>query len=167
MKRKILVGVCASLLTLSLVGCSSTTKEEAPAKETATKEETTAKEETTGMKDGVYEAETKSADENGGKARVSVKVESGKIVEASYNEFTEDGDKRDNAEYNKMMKEKSGTNPSEYEPTIEKQIVEAQSAEIDGVTGATHSSAKAKTLFGAALKNANEGKTEKEVIEVK
>ncbi|MBO3445489.1 FMN-binding protein [Clostridium sp. CCUG 7971] len=162
MKRKVLVGLCASLLTLSLVGCSSTPKEEAPAKETPKTEETAS-----GMKDGVYEAETKEADENGGKARVSVKVESGKIVEASYNEFTDDGDKRANEGYNKMMKEKSGTNPSEYEPAIEKQIVEAQSAEIDGVTGATHSSAKAKTLFGAALKNANEGKAEKEVVEVK
>ncbi|WP_042275857.1 FMN-binding protein [[Clostridium] dakarense] len=160
MKRKILVGLCASLLTLSLVGCSSTPKEEAKA-------DTPKTEEAAGMKDGVYEAETKDADENGGKARVSVKVESGKITEAKYNEFTDDGDKRANEGYNKMMKEKSGTNPSEYEPAIEKQIVDAQSAEIDGVTGATHSSAKAKTLFGAALKNANEGKTEKEVVEVK
>lgn len=163
MKRKVLVGLCASLLTLSLVGCSSTPKEEAPAKEEPTKTEETAAE----MKDGVYEAETKEADDKGGKARASVKVEDGKIVEASYNEFNDDGDKRANEEYNKAMKEKSGTNPSEFEPAIEKQIVDSQSAEIDGVTGATHSSAKAKSLFDAALKNANEGKTEKELVEVK
>ena len=161
MKRKVLVGLCASLLTLSLVGCSSTPKEEAPKKEAPKTEEAA------GMKDGAYEAETKEADDKGGKARASIKVKDGKIVEASYNEFTDDGDKRVNEGYNKMMKEKSGTNPSEYEPAIEKQIVDSQSAEIDGVTGATHSSAKAKTLFDAALKNANEGKTEKELVEVK
>lgn len=149
MKRKILVGLCAGVLTLSLVGCSSTPKEEA------------------GMKDGVYQAETKEADENGGKAIAGVKVEGGKIVEATYNEFTNDGNKRDNEGYNKMMKDKAGTSPSEYEPEIEKQIVDAQSAEIDGVSGATSSSGKAKQLFEAALNNANEGKTEKELVEVK
>lgn len=163
MKRKILVGLCASLLTLSLVGCSSTPKEETP----ATEKETSTTEEAAGMKDGVYEAETKDADDNGGKAVASIKVEGGKIVEAKYNEFNDEGNKRDSEEYNKMMKEKSGTSPSEFEPEIEKQIVDAQSAEIDGVTGATSSSAKAKTLFESALNNANEGKTEKELVEVK
>lgn len=161
MKRKILVGLCASLLTLSLVGCSSTPKEEAP------KADAPSTEESAGIKDGVYEAETKDADENGGKALVSIKVEGGKVTEATYNEFTDEGNKRDNEEYNKMMKEKSGTSPSEFEPEIEKQIVDSQSAEIDGVTGATSSSGKAKQLFEAAFKNANEGKSEKELVEVK
>lgn len=167
MKRKVIVGLCTSLLALSLVGCTSSDEKksqtETPATETSQKAtETDAK-----IKDGTYEVETKDFDDNGGKARVSVKVEGGKIVEAKYNEFTEKGDKRDDEGYNKMMEEKAGTSPSKYEVELEKQVMNAQSAEIDGVTGATGSSTKAKTLFAKALENAAEGKTEKEVMDVK
>lgn len=162
MKRKMAIGLCVGLLSLSLVGCSSENKEEE-----APKTDAPVSEESAGMKDGVYEAETKEADEKGGKAIATIKVEGGKVVEVTYNEFNDDGNKRDNKEYNEMMKEKSGTNPSEFEPEIEKQIKDAQSAEIDGVSGATSSSAKAKQLFGAAFNNANEGKTEKELVEIK
>ena len=162
MKRKLTVAVCASLLTLSLVGCS-TTKEETPEAEAPRTEATDSNEEAK-LQDGTYEAETKEADDNGGKARAKIVVVDGKITEATYNEFNDDGDKRENEEYNKMMKEQAGVSPSEYEVKIEEQVIEAQSFEIDGVTGATSSSAKAKSLFEAVLKNAAEGKTEKALI---
>ncbi|MGL5715518.1 MAG: FMN-binding protein [Paraclostridium sp.] len=113
------------------------------------------------MKDGVYEVETKEADDHGGKAKVSVTVKDGKITEASFIEFNDNGNKRENPDYNKNMKEASGTRPQEYEPELEKQVVDKQSAEIDGVSGATASSDKAKSLFASAIENANEGNTEK------
>ena len=162
MKRKISVGLCTGLVVLSLVGCSSTNKEEE-----VSKTDVPVSEQSLEMKDGVYEAETKEADEQGGKAIATIKVEGGKVVEATYNEFNDNGNKRDNKEYNEMMKEKAGTNPSEFEPQIEKQIEDAQSAEIDGVSGATGSSSKAKQLFKAAFNNANKGKAEKELVEIK
>lgn len=158
MKRKLLVGLCVAALSLSLVACGGEKQTEAPAE--GSKQEST-------MKDGTYEVETKNADDNGGKARASVTIKDGKIAEAKYNEFTNKGDKREDKEYNKMMKEKAGTSPSEYEVKIEEGVVSAQSADFDAVTGATSSSAKAKTLFGEALNNAKEGKTDKELVEVK
>lgn len=164
MKRKLTLGLCTSLLALSLVGCSSSDEKkpeaEAPEKEVAQTEEGA-------MTDGTYEVETKDADDKGGKAKLVITVKDGKIAEAKYNEFNDKGNKRDDEEYNKMMKEKSGTNPAVFEVELEKQMVEAQSAEIDGVTGATSSSAKAKTLLETALVNAAEGKTEKALVEVK
>ncbi len=167
MKRKIIVGLSASLLTLSLVGCTSSNEKEPQTEAPATETSQENTEASTDLKDGTYEVETKDFDENGGKAKVSVKVEDGKIAEAKYNEFTEKGNKREDEGYNKMMTEKAGTSPSKYEIEIEKQIMDAQSAEIDGVTGATGSSEKAKTLFAKALENAAAGKTEKEVMDVK
>lgn len=164
MKRKLALGLCTSFLALSLVGCSSP-KEEAPEEKAPEKE--VAQENEGAMTDGTYEVETKDFDDNGGKAKVVVTIKDGKITEAKYNEFTEKGDKREDEGYNEMMKEKSGTNPAEYEVEIEKQVMDVQSAEIDGVTGATGSSTKAKTLFQKALDNAAEGKAEKELIEIK
>ncbi|MDO5039105.1 FMN-binding protein [Clostridium sp.] len=159
MKRKLLVGLFAAALSLSLVACGGDKQTDAPAADNSKQEAT--------MKDGTYEVETKNADDNGGKARASVTIKDGKITEAKYNEFTDKGDKREDKEYNKMMKEKAGTNPSEYEVKIEEGVVKAQSADFDAVTGATNSSAKAKTLFEEALNNAKEGKTDKELVEVK
>lgn len=158
MKRKLLVVLCAAVLSLSLVACGGEKETGAPADNN--KQEAT-------MKDGTYEVETKDADDNGGKARASIIVKDGKVAEAKYNEFTDKGDKREDKDYNKMMKEKAGTSPSEYEAKIEEQVVAAQSSEIDGVTGATSSSTKAKELFKAALANAEEGNQEKELVEVK
>ena len=63
------------------------------------------------------------------------------------------------------MKEKAGTSPAEFEPAIEKQIVEKQSAEIDGVTNATSSSTLAKKLAAEAINNAKEGKTDIALVE--
>ena len=158
MKRRLVAILCTAVLSLSLVACGSGEE-----KKDAPKEGSTASE----FKDGTYEAETKEADKNGGTAKVKVTVKDGKITEATYNEMTKDGNKRDDEKYNKMMKEKAGTSPSEYEVELEKKVVEKQSADIDTVTGATSSSAKAKELFTAAVNNAKEGKAEKASVEIK
>lgn len=157
MKKKILAMIILPLAALSFVACGGEKKEEV-GNDAAAK---------TVYVDGTYEVETKDADDNGGKARASVKIEGDKIVEVKYNEFNDKGDKRDNKEYNEMMKEKAGTSPSEYEVKIEEAVMAKQSGEFDAVTGATSSSAKAKTLITEALNNAKEGTSEKELVEVK
>ena len=66
---------------ISIISCRCTSSDEkapetdAPATETSQEAPEAASE----MKDGTYEVETKDFDDNGGKARVSVKVEGGKI----------------------------------------------------------------------------------------
>ncbi len=162
MKKKLIATVCASLMAFSLVSCGGEKKEaEQPTSKPA--EEQEAK-----LKEGTYEAETKNADDRGNKAKIVVKVDSeGKITNVDYNEFNAEKkeNKRDNEEYNKSMKEKVGTSPAEFEPTLEKQIVEKQSAEIDGVTNATSSSTLAKKLAAEAINNAKEGKTDIALVE--
>ncbi len=158
MKKKLLVGLCTAALAISLVGCGGS--DDKKAEETNNNSAVT-------MKDGTYEVETKNADDNGGKAKVTLTVADGKITKATYNEFTDKGNKREDKEYNDMMKEKAGTNPAEYEVELEKKIVEAQSGDFDAVTGATSSSDKAKTLVKEAMANATEGNQEKELVEVK
>jgi len=166
MNKKFLSLICAGLISVSVVGCSSQPKEEdskdqKPAATEQTKDESK-------IKDGTYEVETKEADDKGYKANAIITVKDGKISEAKYVEFSDDkGDKKDDEEYNKKMKEVSGANPQEYEVAIADQVVKAQSGEIDGVTGATGSTAKAKELFAKAFENAENGKAEKELIEVK
>lgn len=169
MNKKLLSLVCAGILAISVVGCSPKNDEDTKNEEPKT-EASTQKEEKTesDLKDGTYEAETKEADDKGYKATATVVVKDGKISEAKYVEFSDEkGDKKDDKEYNDKMKEVAGTNPQEYEVSIADQVVEVQSGDIDGVSGATGSTAKAKQLFNKAIENAKAGKTDKELIEVK
>lgn len=145
MKKKILLAVIASVMSLSLVACGGDKKEEAN---------------NDALKDGKYEVEA-NADDKGNKAVLVVEVKEGKIATVNYNEISEKGNKRDDEDYNKMMKDKSGSNPAEFEPALEKQLVEKQSAEVDGVTGATGTSTKFKAMAAKALENAKAGNTEK------
>lgn len=158
MKKKILAMLLLPIAALTFAACGG---------DEGSKTESTGTEAKAEVKDGVYEVETKDADSNGGKARASVKFEGGKIVEVKYNEFTDKGDKREDADYNKMMQEQAGTSPVKYEVAIEEAVMASQSAEFDAVSGATSSSAKAKTLIGEAINNAKEGNAEKELVEVK
>ncbi|WP_024620809.1 FMN-binding protein [Metaclostridioides mangenotii] len=164
MNKKILSVLCAGIISISVVGCSSKPAEES--KDDQKTEVSTPKDNESKLKDGTYEAETKDADDKGFKATATIVVKDGKISEAKYLEFSDKGDKKDDEEYNKKMKEVSGTNPQEYEVQIADQVVKAQSGEIDGVTGATGSTSKAKQLFAKAVENAGNGKTEKELMEV-
>lgn len=154
MKKKLLAMLILPVAALSFVACGGEDKKEDA--------DATPKSEYT---DGTYEVETKP-DDKGGKINASVKFEGGKIVEVKYNESNKDGNKRDNAEYNKMMKEKSGVGPAEFEPQIEAAVKEKQSAEIDTITGATSSANNAKVVVQAAIDNAKAGKTDKAVIEL-
>ena len=155
MKKKLVLVLCSAMMAMSLVACGGSDKPEEKPQE-ATKQT---------MKDGTYEVDTK--DDKDGGAKVSITVKDGKITEAKYNEFTKEGNKRENKEYNPQMKEVAKTSPETFEVEFEKQVVAAQNHEIDGVTGATGSTAQAKQLFKKAIENAEAGKTDKETIEIK
>lgn len=151
MKKKLVVLLCSAMMAMSLVACGGADKPQDTAEQK--------------MKDGTYEVDTK--DDKDGGARVSIKIADGKITEAKYNEFTKEGDKREDKEYNKKMMDAAKTNPETFEAEFEKQVVASQKYEIDGVTGATSSTAQAKQLFQKAIENAETGKTDKETIEIK
>ncbi len=128
----------AALATTVFVGCGS--KEEA--KEA-------------GLKDGTYTAQGQP-DDKGNTASIEIEVKDGKIATVKYDEVSSEGvSKLDNEEYNTNMKAKSGSNPIEAFPALEKSLVEKQDvASVDTVTGATHTSENFKTLAEEALKSA-------------
>ena len=124
----------AALATTVFVGCGK--KEEA------------------GLKDGTYKAASE-ADERGYVSSIEIEVKDGKIANVKYDEANDAGSKLADAEYNKKMKEISGSNPEEAFPTLEKALVEKQDvATVDAVTGATHTSESFKTLAEKALADA-------------
>lgn len=147
MKKKLLAIVLSTIVASSFIGCGASNSSK--------------------LKDGNYTVETANADDHGYKAKLSITVSEGKITEAKYNEFNAETNvmKRDDKDYNEKMKGVSGVGPSEYEPQLEKSLIDKQSAEIDVVTGATNSSEQFKKLAAEALKNAEEGKTEETLVE--
>jgi len=136
-RRVISLLAVAALATTIFVGCGSKDAKEA------------------GLKDGTYKA-TGDKDDKGNTASIEIEIKDGKIATVKYDEVSEDGtSKLDNEEYNTNMKAKSGTNPIEAFPTLEKALVEKQdAASVDVVTGATHTSETFKTLAKEALADA-------------
>ncbi|MGV2687052.1 FMN-binding protein, partial [Clostridium perfringens] len=126
-----------ALATTVFVGCGDK-------KEEAKKE--------TGLKNGTYKSESE-ADDRGYKGAIEIEVKDGKIAKVKYDEANDKGSKLADEGYNKTMKEKSKTNPTEAFPKLEASLVEKQDAsKVDVVTGATKSSEQFKTLAEKALK---------------
>ena len=136
-RRVISLLAVAALATTVFVGCGN--KEEA--KEA-------------GLKNGTYKAESEK-DERGYVASIEIEVKDGKIATVKYDEVGEKGSKLADADYNANMKAKSGTNPEEAFPALEKALVEKQDvAGVDVITGATHTTENFKTLAEKALSDA-------------
>lgn len=145
-KKRVLSLVAATMLSVAvLAGCGS--KEEAK------------------FKDGKYEVASKAANEKGYISTLTLEVKDGKITTASYDETKDGASKKDDAAYNEKMKTVSGTNPAEAFPELEKQLVEKQSAEVDGVTGATSTANTFKAYAAKAVENAAAGNTEKALLD--
>lgn len=162
MKKKIVLGSMLFASVLTLAACGSSKKEDA--KETAKVEQTTkaaeAKKDTAALKDGNYKAET-GFDERGWKAVHSITVKDGKVTESKFDYVNKDGAlKSEDAEYNKNMKAKSGVSSKEATEKLDAEFLKAQKAEVEVVTGATHSTDTFKETAAALLKAAAEGKTE-------
>lgn len=147
MKKKIFAILLSTLVVSNFVACGSSNSSK--------------------LNDGEYSVETAKADDHGYKAKLNIKVADGKITEAKYNEFNVETNaiKRDDKDYNEKMTGVSGIGPADYEPKLEKALIEKQSSDIDTITGATSSSNQFKKLAEQVLKNAEEGKKEATLVE--
>ncbi|HFI0406204.1 TPA: FMN-binding protein [Streptococcus suis] len=150
-----------SLLVLgaavTLVACGA--KEESTSSSTA---ETTTSESSSASawKDGTYKAES-GFDERGWKFVHEITIEGGKITASTADYEDKDGNlKSENAEYNATMKEKSGVSSAESTDKLDEELLAAQSADVEVVSGATHTSENFKKSTEALLKAAEEGNTD-------
>lgn len=114
------------------------------------------------LQDGTYKLEEKNLDKNGWKADFALTVKDGKITESNYDYLDKDGNlKSENEEYEKAMKEKTGTGPAEYIPELNAELVaKGDPADVEVVTGATHSSESFKKYAQQLVDAAKEGNTE-------
>src|SRR5699024_1266275 len=121
------------------------------------------------LQDCTYNLEEKNYS-NGYRTVFSIVVEDGKVAESNFDSVNKDGkSKTEDADYEKNMKDKSGVGPKEYTKTLNEDLVkvmngdedEASPADVDVVTGATHSS-HTFILYAEQLINAAEkGDTDK------
>lgn len=113
------------------------------------------------LKDGTYKLEEKNYS-NGYRTDFSITVAGGKITESNYDNVDKDGkSKKDDADYEKNMKAKSGVGPKEYIEDLNKGLVEKGApADVEVVTGATHSSHAFQTYAAQLVNAAEKGNTE-------
>lgn len=114
------------------------------------------------LKDGSYKLEEKNLDKNGWKVDFTLTVKDGEITESNYDYLNKDGKlKSEDAGYQEAMKEKVGTGPADYIPALNEELVaKGDPAEVEVVTGATHSSESFKTYAQQLVDAAKEGKTD-------
>ncbi|MBM6615198.1 FMN-binding protein [Desemzia sp. RIT804] len=115
-----------------------------------------------GLQDGTYTLVENNLDENGWKTDFSITVEGGEITESNYENVNEAGAKKSEDEaYQERMAEVVGIGPVEYFPQLNEQLVETQDpAEVEVVTGATHSSESFKEYAQQLIDAAEEGNTD-------
>ncbi|MGX7264806.1 extracellular electron transfer flavoprotein PplA [Enterococcus crotali] len=123
------------------------------------------------LKDGTYALKEKN-NSNGYHTEFSIVVKDGKVTESNYDNVNDEGkSKKDDADYNKNMKDKSGVGPAEYIKTLNEELVKAMNEEdgsaanVEVVTGATHSS-HSFVIYAEQLVNAAEkGNTDEIVVD--
>ena len=112
------------------------------------------------LKPGTYKVEYDQPDFRGWKAFFVMEVNAtGEMEEITFDYINSSGGlKTQDVEYNKRMRSKSGVGPSDYCPRFVKNLRVYQNPdEVDGITGATHSSHDFKDFAQAAFKNAQIG----------
>ncbi|HFU4011701.1 FMN-binding protein [Streptococcus suis] len=158
--KTILKGLALFAATLALAACGSTTEETTASSSEAATTASSSTTETAAWKDGTYTAES-AADDYGYKIVHTITIKDGKITESNFDYQAEDGSlKSENEEYNTKMKEKSGVSAAEALEKLNAALVETQSADVEVVSGATHTSEDFVKSTTALLAAAAEGKTE-------
>ncbi|WP_086445322.1 extracellular electron transfer flavoprotein PplA [Candidatus Enterococcus lemimoniae] len=121
------------------------------------------------LKDGTYTLKEKN-NSNGYHTEFSIVVKDGKVTESNYDNVNDEGkSKKDDADYNKNMKDKSGVGPAEYIKTLNEELVKAMNekdgsaANVEVVTGATHSS-HSFVIYAEQLVNAAEKGDTNEIV---
>lgn len=147
--KKFLTGFTTlALATVLLAACGSNDKKETKessaesSKVVESSSEAKAPKKVAGadLKDGTYKLEEKNYS-HGYRTVFTIEVKDGKIVKSDFNSVNKEGkSKVDDADYNKNMKAKSGTDPKTYIPKLNEELVKDQNAQVAVVTGATHSS---------------------------
>lgn len=119
------------------------------------------------LQDGEYSLTEKNIGSTGWKVTMGITVEGGKITAADYNYLNaEDQLKTDDDEYQELMTDKVGTGPQDYIPALNKNLVTTQdAAEVDIVTGATHSAETFKLYAAQLINAAQKGDTEQIVVD--
>ncbi|UQF11163.1 extracellular electron transfer flavoprotein PplA [Vagococcus lutrae] len=170
-KKKLISGLAIlAMSSLLLVACKSDDQKEAEktdaTQETVAKDKEESKEMTQvaggELKDGTYTLEEKNYS-NDYRTVFSIVVKDGKITESNYDNVNEAGESKvKNKEYDDMMKDKSGTGPSEFIPALNEALVDKQNAgDVEVVTGATHSTDSFKNYAQQLIQAAQAGNTDK------
>ena len=150
---------------------------DAESEEEMTDEETTeaeSEEETTdeesevaadGLQDGTYTV-VGNPDERGWAVKHTIEVKDGKVTTSDFDYYNEAGDRKtEDEEYNKNMKEKSGVSSKEAIEQLNAALVEGQEAEVEVVSGATHTAENFVKSATALLEKAAKGDTEETNID--
>lgn len=166
--KKLLTGAAALTMTVLLLSACGSDKKDDGDTSTSTSETTkeSSKEDKDEAKsdaklvDGTYKLEEKNYS-HGYRVVFTIEVKDGKIVESDYDYVNEKGEsKKDDAEYNKSMQDKSGTAPEKYIPELNEELVKTQNpADVEVVTGATHSSDAFKEYAQKLIDAAEKGDT--------
>ena len=111
------------------------------------------------MKDGYYTAEAAEFDEHGWKEYITIYVSGGTIITTDYNAKNASGFiKSWDMEYMRVMNRVSGTYPNEYTRLYAESLMNSQDvAQVDAITGATHSYHTFVKLADAVIKQAQSG----------
>lgn len=143
--------ILASTFALAACGSDDAATEESVVAESST------------IQDGTYSLEEKNLDDNGWSVIFDMTVEDGQITKSNYDYVNDAGElKTKDAEYQKSMKEKVGTGPAEYIPAYNKALIDAQDpADVEVVSGATHSHELFVDYAQQLVDAATEGNTEK------
>ncbi len=157
MKRLYTVIIIALISIFALTGCGSSESKESTSSNSSM------------YKDGTYKGTYDKADKRGWKPQISIVIQKGKIEKVEFNEIDKNGKlKTEDAKYGKSMKEKSSTEPKEFIPKLNQQLIDSQTdSKIDGITGATQSTTKFKELSKDVLAKAKTGDTSETVLTMK
>lgn len=119
------------------------------------------KAETTGaFQDGNYSGTYQHFDGHGWKPTLDITVEDGVITQATWDYVNAQGEmKSQNTYYADAMESRSGTTPAKAAEELQNSLIEGQSADVDTVSGATHSTENFRELAAAVLANAAAGNT--------
>ncbi|HNZ28131.1 MAG TPA: FMN-binding protein [Spirochaetota bacterium] len=115
--------------------------------------------------DGEYFACYDFVDGHGWRPELKIVIKNNKIIDAIFDYKDSEGNlKTNNEKYGVLMKKKSNIGPVEFVKEFKQRILKKQSAGIDAVTGATHSTQNFNALSEAILSKALKGDFSKTVL---
>ncbi len=115
--------------------------------------------------DGIYKATYDVYDSYGWKPFVEIQVRGGIIGSANYDDINTSGDyKTQNQWYSDTMKKETGISPLDAANELVDRVVARNGGDVDTISGATITSQRFLELVSAALKNAQAGKDESEIL---